>query len=257
MRKQAMFRILGAILAACCLASTASADVKLPAIFGDHMVLQQDMSLPVWGWADKGEQVTVTIADQSKTVTADDEGKWTIKLDALKPGQTYALKVQGKNSVEFSDVLVGEVWLCSGQSNMQMTVGASGNSKAEIAAANYSAIRMFTVARKTAETPQNDCKGKWSVCSPKTVAGFSAAGYFFGREPAQTVARAGRADRFVLGRHGYSSLDQCGDSRKEPRVGPAYFTAGQGHCQLRSASRQRAIPEGTGQVAGRPYRGQG
>lgn len=98
----------------------------------------------------------------------------------MKAGGPYVLKVQGKNAVERSDVLVGEVWLGSGQSNMAMTVGGVLHKDAEIAAADHPKIRMFTVDRKTAEEPKDDCKGQWQVCSPKTVAGFSAAAYFFG-----------------------------------------------------------------------------
>ncbi len=109
-------------------------------------------------------------------------GKWSIKLDAVKAGGPYVLKVQGKNTVQFSDVLAGEVWLGSGQSNMAMSVGGVLHKDAEIAAAKYPNIRMFMVPMKAAEEPQQDCMGRWVVCSPKTVAGFSAAAYFFGRE---------------------------------------------------------------------------
>lgn len=173
---------LSAMLVLVGLVSMAAADVKLPCVFGDHMVLQREMALPVWGWADAGEKVTVTLAEQSKTATADAEGRWSIKLDAVKAGGPYTLKVQGKNTLEKTDVLVGEVWLCSGQSNMAMTVNSSANKDAEVAAANYPQIRMMTVARETADQPQTDCKGDWQIASPQTVGNFSAAGYFFGRE---------------------------------------------------------------------------
>ena len=180
MRGKLKLAILAAVLVSFGLLPVARADVKLPAIFGDHMVLQRDVPLPVWGWADPDEKVTVTLDDQSKEATADSAGKWSLKLDALKAGGPYVLKVQGKNAVERSDVLVGEVWLGSGQSNMAMTVGGVLHKDAEIAAADHPKIRMFTVDRKTAEEPKDDCKGQWQVCSPKTVAGFSAAAYFFG-----------------------------------------------------------------------------
>jgi sialate O-acetylesterase len=163
-------------------ATVSRADVRLPGVFGDHMVLQRDMAVPVWGWGDPGEKVTVSLGDQTKTATADRSGKWMIKLRPLKAGGPYVLKVQGKNTIERSDVLVGEVWLCSGQSNMQMTVNGCNNFEQEQAAANLPRIRMMTVARVAAETPQTDCKGDWAVCSPETVGAFSAAGYFFGRE---------------------------------------------------------------------------
>jgi len=182
MRGKLLRKSLLGLLLLTLVASIASAEVKLPGVFGDHMVLQREVALPVWGWADPREKVTVTIAGQTKTATADGAGKWSLKLDALKAGGPHVLKVQGRNTVERSDVLVGEVWLCSGQSNMQMSVGGVLNKDAEIAAADYPQIRMMTVARKTAQEPQSDCGGDWRACSPKTVAGFSAAGYFFGRE---------------------------------------------------------------------------
>jgi sialate O-acetylesterase len=162
-------------------AATAAADVKLPGVFGDHMVLQRDAALPVWGAADPAEKVTVSLDGQSQTTQADTSGKWSVALSPVKAGGPYVLQVQGKNTVQFSDVLVGEVWLCSGQSNMQMTVSEVRNKDAEIAAANHPRIRMLGVARKTAEEPQTSSGGEWRVCSPKTVAGFSAAAYFFGR----------------------------------------------------------------------------
>ena len=123
MPKNSMLKTCGAFLFLFCLAAAASAEVRLPAIFGDHMVLQADMPLPVWGWADPGEQVTVTLADQSQTITADADGKWSVKLVPIKAGGPYELKVSGKNTLDFTDVLAGEVWLGSGQSNMEMAVG--------------------------------------------------------------------------------------------------------------------------------------
>ena len=182
MREKMVLRAGGAILAVCCLVAIAAADVKLPGVFGDHMVLQREMPIPVWGWADAGEQVTVTLGEQSKTATACKAGKWCVKFDALKAGGPLTLKVQGKNCVQLSDVLVGEVWLCSGQSNMAMTVGGVMNKEKEIAAADLPKIRMCTVARVPAKEPQDNCKGEWLLSSPKTVAGFSATAYFFGRE---------------------------------------------------------------------------
>jgi sialate O-acetylesterase len=162
--------------------AAAPADVKLPTVFSDHMVLQREMPLPVWGWAEPGEKVTVAIGEQSKTATADAAGKWSLKLDPLKAGGPLTITVKGKNTIEIKDVLVGEVWLCSGQSNMAWTVASSANFDGEKAAANFSQIRMYTADRKPAQTPQTECKGDWKVCAPETVGGFSAAGYFFARE---------------------------------------------------------------------------
>lgn len=183
MRGRLVLRTLAGFLFLLCLVAVAAADVKVPGVFGDHMVLQRDMPLVVWGTADPAEEVAVTVAEQSKAATADGEGKWSVKLDALKAGGPYEMKIQGKNNtVQLRDVFAGEVWLCSGQSNMQMTVSGVINKEVEIASADHPKIRMLTVDRKTAKEPQHDCGGKWQVCSPKTVAGFSAAGYFFGRE---------------------------------------------------------------------------
>jgi len=168
-------------------ASIAAADVRLPGVFADHMMLQRDAGLPVWGWADPGEKITVTLGSQSQTATADGSGKWSVKLAPLAASGPHVLRVQGKNTVERSDLLVGEVWLCSGQSNMAMTVGSAQDKEAEIAAANYPQLRMCQVVRKTAQEPQPDCEVSWKVCSPETVAGFSAAAYFFGRELQQVL----------------------------------------------------------------------
>ena len=164
-------------------ASISHADVKLASIFGDGMVLQRELSVPVWGWAEAGEDVTVSFAGQTKSVTAGDDGKWKIKLDALKASADGALlKIAGKNSIELKDVLVGEVWICSGQSNMEWPLSRALNPKEEIEAANHPLIRLFDVpGHTTSPIAKEECPGSWKVCSPKTVGGFSAVGYFFGR----------------------------------------------------------------------------
>jgi sialate O-acetylesterase len=178
----------GAILVLVCLATAAPAEVKLAGVFGDHMVLQRNVHLPVWGWAAPGETVTVTLDHQSKTATADGSGKWSLKLDALPAGGTFQLKVQGaKESVTASDVLVGEVWLCSGQSNMEMNVWGVKNKDAEIAAAKHPTIRMYAIDHVPAKEPQARRNGHWAVCSPQQVGNFSAAAYFFGRELQQQL----------------------------------------------------------------------
>ncbi|MDB6064050.1 MAG: hypothetical protein JWR26_258 [Pedosphaera sp.] len=166
---------------------TADAEVSLPKVFGSHMVLQQEKPVIVWGWAQPNETVTVQIASASKKVQANERGEWKAVLPAMKASGPYALKVSGSNSLQFDDVMVGEVWLCSGQSNMEMGIGMVNDAKAEIAAADYPGIRLLKVAKKWTPLPQKDFEGTWKVCSPKTVAeggwgGFSAAGYFFGRE---------------------------------------------------------------------------
>jgi len=158
------------------------AEVRLPAIFADHMVLQAGHAVPVWGWADPGEEVSVSIAGQTKTTKADSHGKWMVQLDKLKSGDAVTLTVKGKNTIIITDVLVGEVWLGSGQSNMAMTVNRAKNYEQEQAAATFPKIRMFRESSGPATSPQDKCSGSWQVCSPETVGGFSATAYFFGRE---------------------------------------------------------------------------
>ncbi|MDX1948780.1 MAG: sialate O-acetylesterase [Pirellulaceae bacterium] len=165
------------------LAFPAWAAIKLPALISDHMVLQSDMAAPIWGWAEPGEEVTVAIADQSAQATADKDGKWQVKLPKLAAGGAHTLTVRGKsNEIVVKDVLVGEVWLGSGQSNMAMVVSSCNNAGEEIAAADFPKIRMFTVTSTAADSAQADCEGSWQVCSPQTAGRFSASLYFCGRE---------------------------------------------------------------------------
>jgi len=165
------------------LITSAQADVKLASIFGDSMVLQRDLPVPVWGWADAGEEVTVTLGDQSKKVTADADGRWQVKLDPLKAnGEGQMLKVSGKNTIELKDVLIGEVWICSGQSNMEWPLQSTINANEEVAAASHPQIRLFNVpGHLTSPVAKDTCPGNWQICEPNTAGGFSAVGYFFGR----------------------------------------------------------------------------
>jgi sialate O-acetylesterase len=165
----------------------ARAEVKLPAIFSEHLVLQSGVAVPVWGWAEPDEEVTVSVADRKATAKTGADGKWRVNLDALKPGGPLTLTVQGRNTLTVSDVLVGEVWLGSGQSNMALTVNRAKDFEQEKAAANLPQIRMFTVASGAADTAQADCKGAWKVCTPDNVGAFSAALYFTGREIHQAL----------------------------------------------------------------------
>jgi sialate O-acetylesterase len=168
-------------------AATALADVRLPALFSDHAVLQAGVAVPVWGWATAGERVTVTFGGQRQTATTDADGRWSVKLTALTSGTAGQLVVEGKNRVAVEDVLVGEVWLGSGQSNMAMTVNRVMNFEQEKAAANFPQIRMFREESKTAATAQTEAKGQWLLCTPDNVPGFSATLYFFGREVHRTL----------------------------------------------------------------------
>ena len=172
------------VLALVSLVGTASAEVKLPSVFSDHMVLQQDTSAAIWGWAKAGEKVSVSGAWGAKAAcTAGADRTWRVRLKTPAAGGPYVVTIKGENAIALQDVLIGEVWLCSGQSNMAMTVSSSNNAAEEIAAAKYPSIRLLTVDRTPAVEPQTDCKARpWAECSPANAGHFSAAGYFFGRK---------------------------------------------------------------------------
>ena len=172
-----------ALLALALTASAAWADVSLPKIFGDHMVLQQEAETPIWGKAEKGEKVTVTLGDAKAETTAGDDGRWSVRIKTPKASdQPLKLTVEGKNKIEFSDVLAGEVWVCSGQSNAEWTVEVSDNPKEEAEKAKYPLIRMVKVQHNAAKEPVDDVNATWAVCSPDSVPKFSAIGYFFARK---------------------------------------------------------------------------
>jgi len=169
-------------LAAVLATVTASAAVKLPSIIGDNMVLQRDRAVPVWGWDDAGTQVTVTVGEAKATATADAGGRWAVELPAMKAGGPFTMTIEGTDTVTVKDILIGEVWVCSGQSNMEWTVSNSNNAPEEIAAANHLQIRHIKIPHVPADQPQDNVPSDgWKVCSPETVAGFTAVGYFFGR----------------------------------------------------------------------------
>jgi sialate O-acetylesterase len=166
----------------------AAADVSLNNMFGDHMVLQQGIKNKVWGKADPGEAVTVTLGGQSHSTTAAADGAWHVFLEPIQEyGGPHTLKVKGKNEVTFNDVLVGEVWVCAGQSNMQWSVDQCKDPDIEKAAATFPNIRLVSVPQVGTQEPQWNFNGKWAICSPETVGGFSAVGYFFGRQLHQTL----------------------------------------------------------------------
>ncbi|MEI8019266.1 MAG: sialate O-acetylesterase [Schlesneria sp.] len=179
---------LAIAIAAVFIGSSAQADVKLPNVFGDHMVLQQGQRNKVWGLAEAGEAVTVSINGQSQTATAAADGTWSVFLDPVPVGGPYAFTVKGKNEIKFSDVLVGEVWVCSGQSNMQWSVNNSNDPDIEKLAAKYPKIRMINFPQVgTQDVKWSHDDRKWMVCTPETVGGFSAVGYFFARQLHQTL----------------------------------------------------------------------
>ncbi len=160
-------------------------------VFGDNMVLQRGKPNTIWGWAKPGEEVRVTIADHTvKTVTRDD-GRWSVVIQPPAPGGPYTLVIDGPQHVEFHDVLVGDVWLCGGQSNMEMGLGQARNGSEEVKAADHPRIRLFVVKQQTARTPAAVPQGSWKICSPQNVgegwSGFSAVAYFFGRRLQQDL----------------------------------------------------------------------
>jgi sialate O-acetylesterase len=165
-------------------ASFAEAKVRLPSVFTDHLVLQREAEVSVWGFADAGETVTVEFAGQKKSVSADAHGNWLVKLDSLAASaESRELKVTGKDSsVKISDVLVGDVWLAGGQSNMGFPLFAAHNAKEELPKAGDPLLRFFRVKTKTAVEPQTDCTGSWELSTPDTAKNFSGVAYFFARE---------------------------------------------------------------------------
>ncbi|GAB3957042.1 sialate O-acetylesterase [Spirosoma harenae] len=164
------------------------ADVRLPNVFGSHMVLQRRKPLPIWGWAEAGEKITISLNNQTKTGKADKAGKWQIILDPIEAGGPYQLVVKGKNNtVTFDDVLAGEVWVCSGQSNMEWPLRAAANAKTEIPSANYPQIRQLLVKKDISLTPKENIEGNWSICSPETASDFTAVGYFFAKQLQQEL----------------------------------------------------------------------
>jgi sialate O-acetylesterase len=189
-RPSALAAILAVVFAA---AFSARADLKLAAIFGDNMVLQQEMVVPIWGWASSNADVTVKFAGQTKTTRAGADGKWLVKLGKLKASaEPQMLVVESGETKTFTNILVGEVWLASGQSNMEKPIGTQRgqrpvfNAAQELAAANYPGIRIFQVAKTLAATPQDDLQkfNGWQECNSNALdsISFSAAAYFFGRE---------------------------------------------------------------------------
>ncbi len=169
----------------CNLVQQPATGIDLPGIFNHHMVLQQKTNVPVWGVADPGGQIYVEIAGQQKTVIVDENGKWQTALEPLQAGGPHELVIIGKDTITFKNIMVGEVWLCSGQSNMEMSIDGYSkvlNFEEEISGANFSDIRLFKVEHTMSNTPISIINsGGWKQCSPKNISGFSAVAYFFGR----------------------------------------------------------------------------
>jgi hypothetical protein len=206
-------------------AASAQANVRVPAVIGNNMVLQQGIPLPIWGWADAGEDVTVTFRDKMLTVKADAAGKWKVTLPAIETAAAAdEMLIKGKNLIHIKNILVGEVWAGSGQSNMQWSVQQSANAQEEIAKANHPKIRLFIVPLIPAGSPADDVQAQWVECSPQTVAGSSAVLYFFGREIHQqmktpvgliTTAWGGTRIQPWIPPQGYTAIPELADEKQK------------------------------------------
>jgi sialate O-acetylesterase len=184
--------LAGLLLFSLLLTTPVRAEVTLPALMTDNMVLQQKTRVALWGWAAPGEAVTVSASWEKipRKVVADAQGSWLVRVPTGPAGGPYTIRIAGRNQHTIQNVMLGEVWLCSGQSNMNFPLSKGSakwmtgalNADQAVPAANYPALRMFTVEQTVADTPQRDVKGRWVVCSPQTVGAFSAVAYFFGQE---------------------------------------------------------------------------
>ncbi|MGI9467457.1 MAG: sialate O-acetylesterase [Rubripirellula sp.] len=170
----------------CC--NPADAQLEVPRIFSDHMVMQRNENIKVWGWSKPGDNITSTLASQTSRTKSSADGTWSLEFKEFPAGGPHELKIQtSEESITINDIYMGEVWLCSGQSNMAMKVGGVMDAETEISTANHPAVRMFTESSPHATEPQDRCKGAWQVCSPETVSSFSATAYFFGRKLQQEL----------------------------------------------------------------------
>ncbi len=161
-------------------APTLHAETTVSSIIGDNMVLQQNAPVALWGWDDAGTKVTARIGDSSATATADTDGSWSVSLPAMKAGGPHAIAINGSSAINIKNVLVGEVWFCSGQSNMEWTVSRSNNPQREIAAGTHPLIRHIKFPHQTADKPQSKTRTRgWTETTPKTVGNYTAVGYFF------------------------------------------------------------------------------
>jgi len=180
--RQLSILVLSLFLATRAFSAEPQTSLHLPAIFGDNMVLQRNYATPIWGTAAPNQSITLTIAGQTRQATAGADGKWMVKLDPVKEGGPYELTVSGPSSITYKNVLFGDVWICSGQSNMEWIVKNSKDAQIAIDSSANPNLRLFTVKKNPAQTPANDVTGKWDESSSQSSPSFSAVGYFFGRE---------------------------------------------------------------------------
>jgi sialate O-acetylesterase len=161
----------------------AFSNVRLPRILSSNMVLQRNAEFKIWGWADKGEKISVSFNELKRTTKAGKDGKWMVIFPAMKEGGPYSILIKGNNEIKLTNIMLGDVWVCSGQSNMEWPLSRTNNAENEIASANYANIRLFQCPHNIQFAPADDVEsGEWRVCTPETIRNFSAVGYFFGRE---------------------------------------------------------------------------
>jgi len=176
-----MKKFLLVIVSLLLITSLVYADVRLPAVFSSNMVLQREKEIAVWGWANPGEKVSVEFKGMSESVVAGSDGKWMVKLDACQAGGPFEMTVKDNNTVTFKNVMVGEVWVCSGQSNMEFPLERSQGAREEIKNAKNSDIRLFSIPKRISAKPQDDVEASWLVCIPNFADNFSAVAYYFGK----------------------------------------------------------------------------
>lgn len=162
--------------------SVSGADVRLPSVIGENMILQRDMEVPLWGWADPGEKVTMSLNGLTQTAVTNSQGSWILRIGPLAAGGPYAMTIAGNNTIVLENVMIGDVWICSGQSNMELMVHHCDDAENEVAGAYHPNIRLFQVKNDLSPLPLGDCEAAWNVCRPSTVGSFSAVGYYFGLE---------------------------------------------------------------------------
>jgi sialate O-acetylesterase len=209
-------RLFLSLFAGLLLAASAQAGVELPPIISDHMVIQRDKPVVLWGWDAPGQTVSVSLAGNQASAKANGEGRWQVSLPALPAGGPHEIEISGSVTVTVKDVLVGEVWLCSGQSNMEWSVAQSDNPKEEIANGNHPKIRHIKVPHIPADKAQrNVAAGGWTVASPETVANYTAVGYYFARHLQKEL------DGVPIGLIG----SNWGGTRIEPWTPPVGFQA--------------------------------
>ena len=186
---KSVFRII-ALLIVFILSVPSFGQIKLPAVIGDNMVLQQNSEVAIWGWGDPGSEIKVSGSWNKDTVKAkiSNQSEWKVKIKTPSAGGPFTVSIKGNEEVVLKNIMIGEVWICSGQSNMEWSADSKiNNSEEEVKNANYPNIRFFHVKKLGSETPQNNCFAKWETCTPETMHSFSAVGYFFGRNLQQNL----------------------------------------------------------------------